>query len=672
MSIVIAGLPDGARLSAGINNGDGSWTLTPPQIGGLTLTPPLDWSGSMALTMTAHAMERSTAEVASTQVAFRVAVAGVADAPLADAATTARGAEDQPIAIDIVARLTDTDGSESLVVMVTGVPAGARFSAGTLNGDGSWSIPGANLAGLTVTPLPNYAGTMRLDFAVTAVESDGSRSATNLQMAVTVDPVADAPAIAFTGLIGTEDTALRLPISATLVDADGSESIARFTVSGMPTGATLSAGIRASNGTWTLTPAEAASVSLTPPANFAGAIALTVTAFSREGATGAEASSSAVLPVTVRPVADAALLTTPAAFGTEDQTVALSLTAGLRDTDGSETITGLVLSGLPAGFSLTAGTTQPDGSVTLLPAELSGLRLRPPADWNGTVSLTLSATVQDGDSTTTTQQPFNVSVAAVNDAPRLQLVASPGAATGQASADIIHDATITDVDSPMMGGATISLTGGAATDRLAFADHPVQIVGGRSMLGSTGIEVSYGASRQVTLSGSASASTYAEVLEGMAVETTNSAGLAAGSRSIGVTLRDSSGAAAGTQSVTLNIEPSQIIGDGADQVLNGTTGHDAFIGSAGDEWMRGGAGADVFTIAMGGGHDTIDGGTGAWTDEIRLTSAPATGNWTLVLDPDVQSVHSSQAIDFTQPASGHIQFADGGQLEFSQIERITW
>lgn len=33
---------------------------------------------------------------------------------------------------------------------------------------------------------------------------------------------------------------------------------------------------------------------------------------------------------------------------------------------------------------------------------------------------------------------------------------------------------------------------------------------------------------------------------------------------------------------------------------------------------------------------------------------------------------SGQAMDFSQPASGHIQFADGGQLEFSQIERIVW
>ena len=38
------------------------------------------------------------------------------------------------------------------------------------------------------------------------------------------------------------------------------------------------------------------------------------------------------------------------------------------------------------------------GPDTLRPAELASLRLQPPADWNGTVSLTLSATVRDATS----------------------------------------------------------------------------------------------------------------------------------------------------------------------------------------------------------------------------------------------------------------------------------
>ncbi|MFX4351286.1 Ig-like domain-containing protein, partial [Acinetobacter baumannii] len=38
--LTIAGVPAGALLSAGTRNADGSWTLTPAQLNGLTLTPP--------------------------------------------------------------------------------------------------------------------------------------------------------------------------------------------------------------------------------------------------------------------------------------------------------------------------------------------------------------------------------------------------------------------------------------------------------------------------------------------------------------------------------------------------------------------------------------------------------------------------------------------------------
>ncbi|WP_283589720.1 vWA domain-containing protein, partial [Oceanospirillum linum] len=42
--------------------------------------------------------------------------------------------------LDLTAALSDTDGSESLMLMITGLPDGAVLSEGTQNSDGSWSI----------------------------------------------------------------------------------------------------------------------------------------------------------------------------------------------------------------------------------------------------------------------------------------------------------------------------------------------------------------------------------------------------------------------------------------------------------------------------------------------------------------------------------------------------
>ena len=40
LSITIDGVPAGAALSAGAHNADGTWTLTPEQLAGLTVLPP--------------------------------------------------------------------------------------------------------------------------------------------------------------------------------------------------------------------------------------------------------------------------------------------------------------------------------------------------------------------------------------------------------------------------------------------------------------------------------------------------------------------------------------------------------------------------------------------------------------------------------------------------------
>src|SRR3546814_3685220 len=83
-------------------------------------------------------------------------------------------AEDAAIPLDIAAALTDTDGSETLSITVSGMPAGAMLSAGTDNGDGSWTLAPADLQGLAITPPANRSeehpselqSLMRISYAV--------------------------------------------------------------------------------------------------------------------------------------------------------------------------------------------------------------------------------------------------------------------------------------------------------------------------------------------------------------------------------------------------------------------------------------------------------------------------------------------------------------------------
>ncbi|MBO6805424.1 MAG: hypothetical protein JJ893_19400, partial [Thalassospira sp.] len=135
LTITISGVPEGATLSAGTDNGDGTWTLSSDQLEGLSVTPPSDFSGSFDLEITASTQDGI--DIASVTDTVMVDVAGVADAPTLDVAN-ASGSEDSAITLDIDAGLTDS--SESLTVTISGVPEGSALSAGTDNGDSTWTL----------------------------------------------------------------------------------------------------------------------------------------------------------------------------------------------------------------------------------------------------------------------------------------------------------------------------------------------------------------------------------------------------------------------------------------------------------------------------------------------------------------------------------------------------
>ncbi|OSQ41526.1 hypothetical protein, partial [Thalassospira alkalitolerans] len=84
LTVTISGVPDGASLSAGTNNGDGTWTLSSSELDGLKITPADDFSGSFDLGVTAQSADGS--DVATTTGSLTVDVAGVADAPTLDVA----------------------------------------------------------------------------------------------------------------------------------------------------------------------------------------------------------------------------------------------------------------------------------------------------------------------------------------------------------------------------------------------------------------------------------------------------------------------------------------------------------------------------------------------------------------------------------------------------------
>jgi len=200
LSITVEGIPDGATLSAGTVNPDGSVTLTPAQLDGLTLTPPANSDADFSLEITATSTEGASGATTTTTATLPVTVLAVADTPTLSV-QAATGDEDTSIALDIGSALTDTDGSETLSITVDGLPDGATLSAGTVNPDGSVTLSPAQLEGLAVTPPADFNGSIELQVRATA--SDGADTATaQSTLQITVNPVEES--VVLTGTPGRD------------------------------------------------------------------------------------------------------------------------------------------------------------------------------------------------------------------------------------------------------------------------------------------------------------------------------------------------------------------------------------------------------------------------------------------------------------------------------------
>ena len=185
LTVTISGVPSGATLSAGRDNGDGAWSLSAGDLDGLAITPPADSDADFTLAVTATVNEAG-GNTATTSAGLQVSVAGVAEDTPSRGVSEASSAAMSAISLHVSSALADTDGSESFTVTVAGVPSGAVLSAGVDNGDGSWTLSAGELDGLTITPPAGAGEDFSLAVTATAREGGGDVLSTTANLDVTV------------------------------------------------------------------------------------------------------------------------------------------------------------------------------------------------------------------------------------------------------------------------------------------------------------------------------------------------------------------------------------------------------------------------------------------------------------------------------------------------------
>ncbi|EPM7859514.1 tandem-95 repeat protein, partial [Vibrio alginolyticus] len=317
-----------------------------------TISPTADWNGSEALTFTAT---DPSGESVSQTVNFTVA-------PVADiVADNATVVEDTPTIIKVLGNDT-FEGDDKVVSLDTNNgPANGTVS---VNPDGS----------VTYTPNDNYHGTDSFTYIVT---SGGVSESTTVNVDVT--PVNDAPVAKDDTAVTDEDTPVTIDVLPNDTDIDGD------------TLSIDSASVPSDQGTVEIVDGK---LVFTPAENFHGDAEITYTI------TDGALTDQATVNVTVNAVNDTPVVESSIA----DQTLAedftpysINLNTAFSDVDNVDG---------ELTFSIS-------GNSNIQVAIVNGIAtFTPTADWNGSESLTFTATDPSGESVS---QTVNFTVAPVAD-----------------------------------------------------------------------------------------------------------------------------------------------------------------------------------------------------------------------------------------------------------------
>ncbi|MDW1518321.1 tandem-95 repeat protein [Vibrio sp. Vb5032] len=378
LAILIEDVPEGSALSAGVDNGDGTWSLQPGELEGLEFIPSADFNGDVTLTVNATSTDVDTGTTATATQDVTIHISPTNDAPEVTGDITAVTAEDNSITLtqeQLLEHAVDIDGDDLSAINLSTNDENATVE---MNEDGSF----------TITPSENFYGDIEFSYDVT----DGEEVvAAGLDLTVT--PVNDAPEPQDQAFTVGEDGLLTFTDADLLTGATDVEGD-NLTVEGVTyTGAD---GVLTDNGDGTY--------SFAPNENFNGDVNFTF-----DVSDGTD-TVTANIDVTVTPENDPPVAGSTSYTVHEDNSITISdeqLLANSSDIEGDVSIDSVSYSGNDGVLEING-----DGTYTFSPNE----------NFNGEVSLDVVVVDEDGATDSTTA---GITVLEVNDPP----IAGPTAYT---------------------------------------------------------------------------------------------------------------------------------------------------------------------------------------------------------------------------------------------------
>ena len=400
-NVTISGIPAGAvihyngvlqTVTAGEVTIDGFSSAVP-----LTITPPLNSNIDIPLSVSAVSVDTfgayTSTSVAST-LPLLVDVRGVADpvslvvqSPLQTTEAAVDGGSRRIALSGAITSVTpvDSDGSESVTVVVSGVPAGFRLEGLTfMGGVGTariWSGTPAEIgAAKLVVSDANFSGTINLTVRAVSTENDGnSLSGATIPLTIQVTPSTEATIAVQTD--AAEDTLTQVNFAIQLQNGDGNETlhsvwIDASSLTGKPFavylgGTLLSTALSVDGGWYKLDAAQAANVFVKGLANSDAdgsfVIKYEIRDPSSDGTLPANITQfDGVHTVNVSAVTDATVSTNDYAGGVIATTTTLEVkvtvtqqndanAGGAKDVDGSESLLYFIIDNVPIGVTVEGG-----------------------------------------------------------------------------------------------------------------------------------------------------------------------------------------------------------------------------------------------------------------------------------------------------------------------------
>ncbi|HYE35347.1 Ig-like domain-containing protein, partial [Methylocaldum sp.] len=380
---------------------------------GLKFTPAANYSGTGNVTIQAST-SNSDAGLSGSTVNATVTINPIADTPVVTAAVTD---EDTQSSSGLVITPNIADGPELTHFKITGISNGRLFkSDGTTEiTNGTFITIAEGNAGLKFIPGANFFGDAGFTAqGASSAAGDGLGSGTTV--IITVNPVADTPAITNTST--NEDVQTISGLVITRNAADGNE-VTHFKITGITNGGLYKndGTTEITNGTFITFAEGNAGLKFTPTANYSGSANVTIQASTSNSDAGL-GGSTVNATVTINPAADNPGVT--AAVTNEDVQSSSGLVISRNAADGAE-VTHFKITGITNGrLYKSDGTTEIANGTFITFAEANaGLKYSPNANYHGANTFTVTASLSNIDAGLGASTSASVTVNPVADTPAI-------------------------------------------------------------------------------------------------------------------------------------------------------------------------------------------------------------------------------------------------------------